>query len=51
MLYVFLWLLCALIAGYVYHNKGRPWLWGALAGLVFGPIGVILALITVQAKN
>ncbi len=46
MIYLLLWLLCAVAAAYVYHEKGRPWLWGAIAGLVFGPIGVILALLT-----
>lgn len=46
MLYVFIWIICGLIAGYIYAGKGRSWVLGGLAGLVFGPIGVILALIT-----
>lgn len=46
MLYLLLWLLCALTAAYVYREKGRSWWVGMLAGLVFGPIGVVLALLT-----
>jgi hypothetical protein len=46
MLYVFLWLLCALAASYIYHGKRRSWIAGGLAGLIFGPIGILLALLT-----
>lgn len=46
MLYLMLWLLCALTAAYVYNQKGRSLWIGALAGLILGPIGVILALLT-----
>ena len=49
MLYLFLWLLCALTAAYMYRSKGRSWWMGMLAGLVFGPIGVVLVLLTITA--
>lgn len=50
MLYVILWLLCAIVAGYIYHGKRRSWVVGALAGLILGPIGVVLALLTRPAE-
>lgn len=49
MLYIFLWVLCAITAAYVYREKNRSWLLGLLAGLIFGPIGVVLALLTSRA--
>lgn len=46
MLYIILWLLCGLVAGAIYHNKGRPYVTAFLVGLIFGPIGIVLAAIT-----
>ena len=46
MLYVTIWFVCGLIAAYVYANKGRSPITAFLVGLLFGPIGVILALLT-----
>jgi ribosomal protein L32 len=43
------WLVCGLIAGYVYKNKGRSWGIGCVAGFLLGPLGIILAL--VSSKN
>jgi hypothetical protein len=46
MLYVVIWVLCGLVAAAIYQNKGRSWGAAFLVGLIFGPIGVILAAIT-----
>lgn len=43
MLYVILWLACSLIAASIYNQKRRPWYVGALAGLLLGPVGIVLA--------
>jgi DNA-directed RNA polymerase subunit RPC12/RpoP len=40
------WLICGLIAGYLYRNRGRSELIGFLGGLLLGPLGIILALVT-----
>ncbi len=39
-----IWLVCGVIAASIYHNKGRSGAAGFLAGVLLGPIGVILAL-------
>lgn len=41
-----IWLLCGLIAGYIYRQKGRSEATGCLGGFLLGPIGIILALVT-----
>lgn len=46
MLYVFLWLLCGMLAAGIYSNKGGSGLLGFLVGAIFGPIGVIIALVS-----
>lgn len=46
-----IWILCALAAAYIYNEKGRSWLIGCLAGLIFGPIGLILVLLTRPDQN
>ena len=51
MLFVGLWLICGLIAGYIYTNRGRSGLVGFLGGVIFGPIGLILALLTTPDKT
>lgn len=44
--WVALWVVCGLIAAVIYQNKGRSWIVGLLAGVIFGPLGVIFAAIT-----
>ncbi len=52
MLYVLGWLLCGLVAAYIYReHKHRSWLMGLLAGLLLGPIGVLLALLTTTRRE
>jgi hypothetical protein len=46
MIYVVIWVLCGLVAAAIYQNKGRSWGAAFLVGLIFGPIGVILAALT-----
>lgn len=46
MLYVAIWIVCGLAAGSIYRNKGRSYAAAFLAGLVLGPIALILAAIT-----
>ncbi|MCB9456093.1 MAG: zinc ribbon domain-containing protein [Anaerolineaceae bacterium] len=40
------WIICGLIAGYIYKNKGRSYGVGCIAGFLLGPIGIILALVS-----
>jgi len=40
------WLICGLLAGYLYQNKGRSGATGFIGGLLLGPLGIILALVT-----
>lgn len=42
--YIFIWFICGLIAAAIYKNKGRSALTGFLAGMLLGPIGILLAL-------
>jgi hypothetical protein len=46
MLYLFIWIMCGLAAMAIYRNKGRSGGLALLAGLLFGPFGVLLALLT-----
>lgn len=46
MLYVALWLLCAVVAAVIYQRKGRGWVAAALVGLLLGPIGIALAALS-----
>lgn len=41
-----IWVICGLIAGYIYRNKGRSELVGCVGGFLLGPIGILLALIS-----
>jgi hypothetical protein len=49
--YVGIWLLCGLIAAVIYQRKGRSGLAAFIVGFVFGPIGVILALLSSTNKD
>ncbi len=40
------WLLCGFVAASIYKNKGRSPGVAFIVGLLFGPIGVLLALLT-----
>jgi uncharacterized membrane protein YeaQ/YmgE (transglycosylase-associated protein family) len=44
------WLICGLIAGYIYQNKGRSWGVGCVAGFILGPIGIVLALLSSKSQ-
>lgn len=50
MLYLILWILCGVVAAAIYSNKGRSAVSAFLVGVLFGPIGVILALATPADK-
>lgn len=43
---MFLWLLCGLWAGSINKGKGHPYATGFILGILFGPIGVIIAAIS-----
>lgn len=45
------WVLCGLIAGSIYSQKGRSSTTGFLAGLLLGPIGIILALASGKSQT
>ncbi len=46
LLFLPIWLLCAFVAGSIYKNKGRSFAVAFVVGLIFGPLGVILALLS-----
>ena len=48
---IIFWLICGLIAAYLYRNRGRSELAGFLGGLLLGPLGIILALVTPPDKR
>lgn len=45
------WIVCGLIAGYLYRSKGRSELVGCIGGFLLGPLGIILALLTSPNKE
>lgn len=46
MLYLALWLGCGIGAAALYRQKGRSWLIALVAGLLLGPVALILAALT-----
>ncbi len=46
MIYVIIWLVCGAIAAHLYQQRGQSQATGFLGGLLLGPIGVILALLS-----
>lgn len=44
--WLIVWVLCGLVAAVVYAGKGRSPVTAFVVGLIFGPIGIILALLT-----
>lgn len=48
--WLLLWLLCGIVAAVIYQGKGRSAGAAFLVGIVFGPIGVILAALTPADK-
>lgn len=46
LLYIFIWIMCGIAAMVIYRNKGRSGALALVAGLIFGPFGVLLALLT-----
>lgn len=45
------WFVCGLAAGYIYRNKGRSELVGCLGGMILGPLGIILAMVTPKDED
>ncbi|NPV67104.1 MAG: zinc ribbon domain-containing protein [Anaerolineae bacterium] len=43
---IVVWLLFGLIAGYINQSKGNPFATGCLLGVLLGPIGLLIALIS-----
>ena len=37
--------LCGIIAGYIYRNKGRAMAWGCVVGFLLGPLGIVYAAV------
>jgi ribosomal protein L32 len=44
--YVVVWLICGFAAAAIYSNKGRSGAAAFIVGVLFGPIGVLLALLS-----
>jgi hypothetical protein len=42
---VVFWLVCGIIAMYIYQNKGRSGAWGCLVGFALGPLGILYAAV------
>ena len=49
--FIVIWFICGLIAGFLYRNRGRSELAGFLGGLILGPLGIVLALVTPKDKE
>ena len=43
---ILFWVICGLIAGYLYRQKGRSLLIGCIGGVILGPLGILLASVT-----
>jgi hypothetical protein len=41
-----IWILSGLITGYIFHNRGRSELLGFVNGVILGPLGIIIVLVT-----
>ena len=50
MLYVFIWLVCGVIAAGIYKSKGRSAGAAFIVGVVLGQIGIILVLLSSTDK-
>jgi hypothetical protein len=48
---VLVWLLIGLGAGYIYQRKGRSWLVAFVAGILLGPIALLLALVSAPSSK
>lgn len=44
--YLGIWILCGFVAAAIYQKKGRSGLTAFIVGVLLGPIGVILALLS-----
>lgn len=51
MIYFILAVVCAFIAGKIAENRGRDYRWWWFAGLFFGPLGVIAAMIASKDEH
>ena len=46
MIYLLIWVICGIIAGFLYQQKGLSSGIGFIGGVILGPIGIILAAIS-----
>jgi hypothetical protein len=49
--WIFVWIICSILAASIYNGKGRSGIIGFLAGIILGPIGVLLALATPKSDK
>lgn len=49
--YIGVWILCGFVAAAIYQRKGRSGLSAFIVGVLLGPIGVILALLSSTDKE
>ena len=45
---VVIWIISGFIASYIHKNRGRSGIVSFLAGFLLGPIGIVLALVTLS---
>lgn len=48
---VIFWLLCGIIAMYIYRGKGRPAAWGCIIGVLLGPLGILYAAVRTTRQD
>jgi hypothetical protein len=48
---IVIWIFCGLIAASIYKTKGRSQLTGLLGGIILGPIGILLALLSPKDED
>lgn len=45
------WLICGIVAALIYQSKGRSGVSGCLGGVILGPIGLLLAIASSDARR
>lgn len=48
--YIVIWLLCGLVAGLIAQSKGGDVSQGVVLGVLLGPIGILIALVSGRPK-
>lgn len=49
--FLVIWIVCGAITGMLFASKGRSGLGGFAIGVLLGPVGIIVALLTSERKQ